>query len=105
MARIGAADNRERRRSSALNQARIQPRYLRRAPHIEVESFAPKLLDAFHGLARFEPGFDDVEIVPLIGAGLLSDGMNDGREIGIEYAEAHGVRRSCNARDGDKCRC
>ena len=62
------------------------------------------LLDAFDGLARFEFGFDDVEIVPLIGAGLLGDGVNDGREVGMEDAEAHGIHRSGNARDGDKCR-
>ena len=66
---IGAAHHREWRRAAALDQSGIEPRHLRRAAHIEVEVAAPELLDALDGLAGLEAGFDNLEIVPLVGAG------------------------------------
>src|SRR5207237_10882643 len=101
---ISAADHGERRRSAALDHARVETRHFGRAAHIEVEPSAPKLLDALDGLAGFELGLDDVQIVLVVSAGLLGDGMNDGGEIGMQYTEAHGIPGSGHVRRRDESR-
>ena len=106
MARIGAAHHRERRLAAAFDQARIEPRHFRCSAHVEIEVAAPELLDAFDGLARLEAGFDDLEIVPLVGAGALGDLVDDRGQVGMKHAKSHriGSGGARNAGRGDQRR-
>ena len=51
--------------------------------HIEVEIAAPQLLNAGRCLPGLERRFDHLQIVLLIGANLLGNGMDHGNEVRI----------------------
>src|SRR5262249_24602297 len=96
------AHNSERRRPARFDDARVEPRDLRRAAHIEVEIAAPELLDAVDRLSGLEARLDHIEVVTLVAAGALGDLVDHGGQVGMQHPEPHGVGVR-GAQDGRAC--